>query len=185
MEKYITVIVVVAVVIAIQIITRLIGGKRKKTDKVIKGSKIIRQPKYYLYVGIGGIILFSAGALFSLLAPESMIADYEPGIRLPVALVFFAICIPYVLIIMLQANWKIEVGEKEFTFRNAFGKKRTYQYEDVNVKLLSRCVRFYRKNNPKDRHIVGISPLQENWDCLEKTIMAYKKAENAKKKETE
>ncbi len=113
-----------------------------------------------------------------------MIANYEDGMRLPLFCVFFIIGIPYMLIIMLQANWKIEVGVKEFVFFNTFGRKRTYQYEDVNIKLLSRCVRFYQKNSIKDKHIVGVSPLQENWDCLEKAIKAYKKEEKEKKKTT-
>lgn len=170
MGKYLIFGAISVVLVIILFFSRYWLNKREitKTEGI---NSVIRQPKAYLYVGIGGIIIFVALGLFFLLAPESMIANYEDGVRLPVFFMFIGICCPYSLIILLQINWKIEIGEHEFTFKNMFGKKRIYQFEEVEVKLLSRCTRFYKDG----KHIVGISYLQPNWDALEKAIQRHKR----------
>lgn len=177
MEKYLIFGAISVVLVTILFFSRYWLNKRSEKVKVDRNtSNTIRQPKAYLYVGIGGIIIFVAIGLFFLFAPESMIANYEDGLRLPVFFIFLAICIPYIFIILLQVNWKIEIGEDEFTFKNILGRENTYKYAEVKVKLLSRCTRFYYN----EKHIVGISHLQTNWDALEKAIQNYKKEQKKK-----
>ena len=170
MERYIILIALLIITLPLLFLLRygLIKRANRKSYK-IKGSNIIRQPIFYLYVGIGGIIIFLALGLFFLLVPENMIADYEEGIRLPIFFAFVVLCIPYIFIIIFQTNWRIEVGKNEFSFTNMWNRKQTYKYSEVEVKLLSRCTRFYHN----EKHIVGISPFQENWDALEKAISAW------------
>ncbi|MFQ9754436.1 MAG: DUF6560 family protein [Barnesiella intestinihominis] len=80
--------------------------------------------------------------------------------------------------IFFQLNWRIEIREDEFEYRNLFRRKKVYKYSEVEVKELSRCTRFYRNG----KHIVGISFLQDNCDALENAIYKYRKEE--KKKQT-
>jgi hypothetical protein len=167
MERYIILLVVIC---AVPFVMRILYKKAKNKQDPIKDDNIIRQPKQYLYVGIASTILWFCAVLFILFCPERMIADYEDGIRLWLAIPFAGMTLPGIFIILISVNWKIEVGETEFTFTNTFGRKRTYQYSDVEVRNLKACTRFYHKG----KHIVGISFLQENFDALEDAIFAYR-----------
>lgn len=172
---------IIGIILIVVALITSIGGRwliKKANAKPIKitNSNTIRQPKFYLYVGIGGIIFFLALGFFFLFAPDRMIVDFEFGMRLFAFFLLLAICIPYSIIIFLQINWKIEIGKDEFSFTNTFRKKRTYKFDDVELKLLSRSTRFYHN----DKYIVGISYLQENWDALENAIVAYQRTEKRK-----
>lgn len=165
--RYIILIAVLLVTLPLLVLFRrwLIKRVNSKPDKIIN-LNIIRQPKFYLYVGIGGIIIFLALGLFFILAPESMIADYESGMRLPVFFTFLILCFPYIIIILFEINWKIELGKNEFSFTNMWNRKRIYKYDEVEIRQLSRSTRFYHNS----KHIVTISYLQGNWDALEKAM---------------
>ena len=187
MEKYIFIAVFLFCATILAVVLRRIKSWRAKRPSekspITQKTNVIKQPRLYLFVGVIGCIVFTSIALFFLLAPGSMIAGYKEDMpRWPLFLIFFAINIPYLLFILVQLNWKIVVNEDEFVFRNIFGKKRVYKYADVSVKQLSRCTRFYQN----EKHIVGISFLQDNWDCLEKAIQAFNRRQKishkAKKK---
>lgn len=169
MDRY-KIIAIIGIIIITQVLIRLVLVKKEKTESSTINPNIIRQPKSYLYVGIGGTIFFFVAAMFALFAPDKMVVQNVKSHRILVMIVMLCICIPYVFIILFQVNWKIEIGENSFTYSNLFGKKRTYKFTEIKVKRLSRCTRFY--NNEK--HIVGISYLQANWDALEKAIQKYK-----------
>ena len=128
-------------------------------------SNFIRQPKYYLYVGICGLIIFTFGGIYAYIDNAW-----------PFSIICGLIDLFYVWIILLQKNWKIEVGKIEFIYRNIFGIRKIYKYNEVVVKKLSRSTRFYIN----DRRIVSISYLQDNWDALEKNIQDFKKEQNKK-----
>lgn len=137
----------------------MLWRKKIKTQSNIS-SDFIRQPKYYLYVGIGGLIIFTFGGIYAYIDNAW-----------PYSIICGLIDLFYVWIILLQNNWKIEIGETEFMYRNVFGIRKIYEYNEVAVKKLSRSTRFYIN----DKRIVTISYLQDNWDALERNIQNFKK----------
>lgn len=165
---------------AIIILTRLGGNwlSRRASRKPLneKASNIIRQPKIYLYVGIAGTIFciaFCIALAFAIIfMPAIIFADPEHEINwLRTALQGLLLIMLSIYILLLAANWRVEIGENEFNFRNIWGRKRTYQYDEVEVKLFSASARFYHKG----KYIVGISPMQENWTALQNVITAHKR----------
>lgn len=176
-ERYITLGAVIIVVTLINALLRKALAKNKaKTASLNKANtetanNIIRQPKEYLYAGI--IIISSCifSILFIAFMPEYMIVNYAKGMKLVMISVAMTIMLSGLYFIILQVIWRIEIKENEFEFTNTFGRKRTYKFDEVEVRHLSRCTRFYKNK----KHIVGISMLQENYDALEKAIFRYRK----------
>lgn len=145
-------------------------------------DNIIIQPKCYLVIGILSIVFWTVIVLMVFFLPENKIANYEEGMRLPYALLFSTfLLVPSIFLTMYMANWKIEIQEDRFTYRNMWRVKKTYLYDDVTVKQLSRCTRFYYHK----KHIVGISFLQDNCLALEDAIMSYQYKKSKAKKSNE
>lgn len=169
MNKLIIIIIASSFVVVIQVISRLSCKQKKKTQ--VLNSNYICLPRSILYVGISGTVLFLALAFFFLLASPSLIANYKEEMRLPNFIILFSISMGYGYFVLLQLNWQIVIRTEEFTYRNILGRKNTYKYNEIEIKQLSRCTRFYKSG----KHIVGISYLLENWDALEKAIQTYNK----------
>ena len=155
--------------------------KTKKIEVESKDANTIKQPTAYLWAGILTVTIGLALSLLALFMPDDMIANYdetEYWVRYILFAIFFVISILCSSFIFFQLNWRIEIREDEFEYRNLFRRKKVYKYSEVEVKELSRCTRFYRNG----KHIVGISFLQDNCDALENAIYKYRKEE--KKKQT-
>ena len=155
--------------------------KTKKIEVESKDANTIKQPTSYLWAGILTVTIGLALSLLALFMPDDMIANYdetEYWVRYILFAIFFVISILCSSFIFFQLNWRIEIREDEFEYRNLFRRKKVYKYSEVEVKELSRCTRFYRNG----KHIVGISFLQDNCDALENAIYKYRKEE--KKKQT-
>ena len=76
--------------------------------------------------------------------------------------------------VSFQLNWKIEVKKDKFTFTNTFKKKKTYKFDEIEVRELRACYRYYHNG----KHIVGILMLLDDFYMLSEAIAAYR----AKKK---
>ena len=182
MKNYVIFVIIPIILMIILFLSRYWVNKRtRRANNDGNISNIIRQPKVYLYIGIGGIVIFLGIALFFLFAPERMIANYEDGIRLPIFFVFLIICMPYIFFIIIRIIWKIEIGESEFTYRNIFGRKRTFKYDEIKMEPLKSCTRFYCK----DKYIMRIFYHHENWNGLEKAIQVYKKQKRIKQQQND
>lgn len=158
---------------SLKVAKRIAEKKLKNKPKHIKNSNIIRQPKTYLRAGILLFVLGLSVSIAVLFLPDSMVPEDESfkGRIVLSLLMFLSGPVVGIFVIIVQVNWKIEVGESRFTFTNMFGRKRTYLYEKVKVRVLARGTKFYCNN----KHIVNISIFQENADALELAIFAYQK----------
>jgi formate/nitrite transporter FocA (FNT family) len=151
---------------------RCIKNKPIITTKV----NIIRQPKDYLLSGIACFLL-SIGLTFFVLCSERIESDKPEAI---ISIVFiFLLSIASMFVIVVYINWKIEIGISEFIFTNAFRRKRIYSYEDIEMRQLKACTRFYYNG----KHIVAISVLQKNFNALENAIFDYRLTEMNKRGE--
>jgi hypothetical protein len=154
--------------LAVGIIARFLfryfrSKKDSKPSKKRENSNIIKQPQLYFNVGLLGLIVFTSGGIFAFLTETE-----------PYYILIFMMDIPYILFMIIQINWEIQVYENEFVFRNMWRISRTYYFDDIAVSELTSATRFYKKG----KHIVGISFLQDNWDCLQNAIKAYRKEQN-------
>lgn len=158
MEKYIIPISLFVIFSALNIIL-----KKKKVSFNKKNdncNNIIRQPKLYAIVGIGGLMIFTSGAAYAFVDNAW-----------PYAIIILLIVPLYLFFVLLRINWKIEIFADEFEYTNLWRKKRKYKFQEVKVKQLSRSTRIYKN----EKHLVGISYLQDNWSALETAIYRYKK----------
>ena len=144
--------------------------ERLKTEQERDALSVIRYPKWCLYLGIGGGGFSLFMVFFCLLLPDRFVTDPDYEVRVAASILFILLIIWAVWLILLQLNWKIEVKKDEFTFTNTLKKKKTYKYDEIEVRELRACYRYYHNG----KHIVGISLLLENCYALSDAIFAYK-----------
>ncbi|MDR1939359.1 MAG: hypothetical protein LBQ40_01005 [Clostridiales bacterium] len=166
MEKYI----IFAGAFVITAILMMLGKpwldkKFNKKPKPEKIPNVLRQSKVYLYLGISGVILWPLIALYALLRSLKVVPGYTDDDR-TASIAFLVISLPYIFMILLRMNWKIEIGKTAFTFWNIFRRKRVYNYNNVEMKFGSQGVKYYSN----EKHIVTVSYLVDNWYDLENAI---------------
>ena len=135
---------------------------------------MIRQPIIYLYVGIIAGVDWLFIALLYLFGPASIFDFTEYIQRIAASCPFLCLDIAMWFFVSFQLNWKIEIKKDGFTFTNTFKKKKTYKYDEIEVRELRACYRYYHNG----KHIVGISLLLDDFYMLSEAIAAYR----AKKK---
>lgn len=171
MESWVTIVIAVSLVIVLLAFIGILGyvERKEKLDYLKQNTQlnIIKQPRYYFFVGISGLLIFVAISIIAFFFGE----ESEKIVWIALYVLFGSFEILCICFIVLQLNWRIEIREEEFTFRNSFRHSRTYKYNEVEVRELSRCTKFYKDG----KHIVSISYLQMNWDALQKAIFEYKK----------
>lgn len=160
-EKIILYSFLAIMLIVVQILIRYFRSKKDvKSSKEIGNLNIINQPRFYFYVGLTGLIVFTAGGIYALVTENE-----------PYYILIFILDIPYVFFILVQLNWKIEICKNKFIFRNMWGMERSYDFNDIEFRELAHSTRFYKRN----KYVVSISHLQDNWDSLQNFIKIYKK----------
>lgn len=122
----------------------------------------IKQPYWYLYVGIFGLVAFNLiGFIF--LIEQKEIDSW---------ICMLLISIPYIFIIMYERNWKVEFDDDYFIFTNIWRVKKKYLYEQIEILSTGRSIKIYYKK----RKIISISTLIINSNELERKIYKYKKS---------
>ncbi|MCL2817750.1 MAG: hypothetical protein FWD39_05125 [Clostridiales bacterium] len=170
---------------AIIILTRLgrnwLNKRASRKPPNEKASTMIKQPTVYLYIGIAATIFSIALVLAIMFMPASIFADPEQeSNRLTMAMLFLPFYMASIWALLFSANWKIEIGENEFTFRNLWGRRRTYQYDGMEGKLTKAGtgMRYYHNG----KYILAISMLQENYAALDNAIAAHRKRKREEQK---
>lgn len=158
--------IISTVYVFIFILSKYVLNKRKENKK--GPQNIVIQPRIFLYVGIGGILIFFPISLIFLFFSENILVDYVVGDNVLYFIFFLIFCIPYFFFI-LQLNWKIEVLENTFVYRNIFRIKKTYNYSEIGI-------RFYYNGlilHYKKKRVVKISYHCENFDAIQSAIAPY------------
>jgi hypothetical protein len=167
MEKYIIAIFALVLLIVLGVSLRKL---RNSTQKPKTGeSGVLRKPFIYSYIGVLGITIFTLIGVYALLMNFEVVHRYT-GTEWVAAIIFLLMDLPFIYMILLRANWKIEIEEKAFTYRNVFGKKKVYAYSNVET-MAGRINKYYYNG----KLIVGVSHFVENWNDLEKAIKKRKR----------
>ncbi len=141
------------VILAIVFITlsSILGKKFNYQNQKIENG-VIKQPPFYLYVGILGVVSFTIIAMIFLFAQSDIIAG----------IVMLMITLPYIVLIVWSKNWKITFDDKGFCFTNIIKKQRTFLYKDVRMENTTRGLRIYVGK----KKILAVSFLVANVDAL-------------------
>lgn len=138
----------------------------KKEEPIIEKKNYIKQPHYYLYVGVMGLIGFNLGSLIALFDGF----EYIP------AIICFVISLLYIFAILFERNWRVDFDEKGFNFTNMWKVKKYYLYEEIEYRDTGRVIKIYVNN----KRIVAFGWFQVNVDEFDKQYNRYLK--NKKKK---
>ena len=175
MDKVIGTITIIAAILVSSIASRYVFNRIRsnaaKSASSISHDNIIRQPRMYLYAGIGCCIGSIVLALLALLAPSE-----DPfSVRVVISIVFLGVGMLCALIILFQLNWRIEVGEDFFSYTNIWRKTATYEFCQISLRDTPSALDVIDKEN---KRILRISLLQGNISCL---TVAYRKWEKTNK----
>lgn len=112
-------------------------------------------------------------AVFALVLDFLPLANIQESTAVKIVLLTFAFVI--ILIYCVISLWKIEYGGEGFTYRNYFGRKRAYKFNQVEILKIGNAF-YFTKNGKK---VVRIERIVTNADYLQS---AYFNANfNAKK----
>ena len=142
-------------------------------------KNIIRQPLYYLiaglFSGIGSPALFT----FMMIVPAANNEKENLPIFLLVLFLVCTLCISGILFALLRLNWRVEIQEDGFTYRNLFRVTKHYLFEEITEKYMGASYRYYKGK----KKILTISALQPNCFLLSQALSKWKKAKREEEKQ--
>ena len=125
-----------------------------------KNLKVLRPPILIFFIGLIGFAVCITIALVALFV------NFNKE-NLACAIVLFAVSFLYVWLMLYALNWKIEIGEECFVYRNVFGIKREIRYSEITklkrIKIGGYRIYIGKKSIAVDYFIKGADNL---WDIL-------------------
>ena len=142
--------------------TWLVGtlGFYLRTKKYDKNLKILKPPLLIFFIGLVGFTLCNVIILITL-----FVAFNEENLAFAIGGFIFSFLGLWVMLYGL--NWKIEIKEESLIYRNMFGRKREFKYNDITklkrIKIGGYRIYFGKKSIAVDYFIKGADNL---WDIL-------------------
>lgn len=172
MYKYICLAVALAALLLLRVFLK--KWSKNINDKEDKNTikNIIKQPRVYKIGGIISCICIILTTTLCFIFVEELMETI-----LATCIVFVPLLLGGIVMICYEKNWKIEIQQDDFIYTNLFSKRKTYNLNEVTVKYLKSCYRIY----VNEKHIVGISYMQNNNMALADAIEKSKKKVNIKK----
>ena len=166
---------IVAIMLIIGTIVRVYGNRilmyfNKKEQENAANENLILQPLYYLFAGIFVAVSQLVFFLVFMIVPPVDNENHElPWIILAVS-VFGLVGLSGIFFIMLRLNWRIEIHEDGFSFRNSFRVTKRYSFEEITEVDTGRAYRYYKGK----KKILAISMLQPNCFRLAEAFFKWK-----------
>ena len=129
-------------------------------------KKESRFPKEYIGAGIGIFAVLTAVWIWVMIMVEE---------KLALSIFLLPIILASGILTILGSIWKITYGKETFTYRNYFGKRKTYRYDEVEVRYVSLNKTEYFKDGKK---ILTVAYYITNESLLEKLIDKAKSKKN-------
>ena len=131
-----------------------------RTKNYDKNLKILRPPLLIFLIGLIEYIICNVVILVILFA-----AFNEENLAFAIG--FFIFSFLGLWIMLYGLNWKIEIKEESFIYRNMFGKKREFKYSEItklkHIRIGGYRIYFGKKSIAVDYFIKGADNL---WDIL-------------------
>ena len=177
--RYIIVIVLTTIAISVALCLFRVMARRKSYVASDSNPKVIKQPILCFYVGLFSTLFCFGFALFALLAPDGIFTEDCIELRWAVFSIFLLFAFGCSWLAILQVNWKIEIHDDDFIFRNTVRIKHTYKFDEIEEVWMSSTIRYKHLG----KTVVSISFLQPNYDALSIALSNYhaqRKSFNAK-----
>lgn len=165
-----------AIMAALLVLVRVVAihlhkhfNAKEKADET--KTNIILQPLFYLLAGIFMVIGSIAILAFFWILPAVDNANRELPMILLMLFLFGGVGILGVSFIILRLNWRIEIHEDGFSFRNSFRVTKRYSFEEITEIDTGRAYRYYKGK----KKILAISMLQPNCFLLAEAFSKWKK----------
>ena len=142
-------------------------------------KNIIRQPFFYQLAGL--FIFFGSIALFTfvMIVPSVDNANRTlPGILLMI-IFLGGEAIAGLLFVLFRLNWRVEIQEDGFTYRNLFRVTKHYLFEEITEKYMGASYRYYKGK----KKVLTISALQPNCFLLSQALSKWKKGKREEEKQ--
>ena len=148
------------------------------TPKHDENKEILRYPSHCKFVGI-------TGSVFIALATILTIMD-DHGIKIIYMFILVISIIPLFLgtiyLVLLGIVWKFEMYDTCFVFRNAFGKKRRYEYSQITKvsKITNRYGNVEKIKLVLDTQTITITAMVVNFESFENTLKKHLRKNHCK-----
>ena len=175
MEQQVRTVLIVAIMLIIGTIVRVYGNRillyfNKKEQENAANENLILQPLYYLFAGIFIAVIQPVLCLVLMIVPTVDNENRELPWILLMAFTFGLVWLVGIFCIMLRLNWRIEIHEDGFSFRNSFRVTKRYSFEEITEINTGRAYRYYKGK----KKILAISMLQPNCFLLAEAFFKWK-----------
>ena len=160
-------VVLALTLVIIKYLTNFFNAKEKADETK---TNIILQPLFYLLAGIFMVIGSIAILAVLWIVPAVDNANRELPMILLMLFLFGGVGILGVSFIILRLNWRIEIREDGFSFRNVFRVTKQYSFEEITEIDTGRAYRYYKGK----KKILAISMLQPNCFLLAEAFSKWK-----------
>ena len=151
---------------AVLVLVRVFGMKlmryfNNKELEDLTEAKRITQPFFYLLAGV--LVSISQVAFFAvfMIVPTVDNENRELPWILLMAFTFGLVFFVGVFIILLRVNWRVEIQEDGFTYRNLFRVTKRYSFDEITERDFGATFRYFKGK----KKVLTISKLQPNC-CL-------------------
>ena len=133
-------------------------------------NNIIKWDEYVLFVGIAGSLCFTIIMIFCIFNPGGILTPEETvGEHYAYSLISFALSIPGLYLFLVGINQKCIVHDDFFIYVNCLGIKKSYKYDEVELKQMTASLRCYKHGTFQ----FALSPMQRNYSSLEVARQTY------------
>ena len=170
-KRFLWLAIIAALPVLVRVVAKHLNIHFNAKEQVDEAKiSIILQPLFYLLAGIFMVIGSVAILAFFWIAPAVDNANRELPMILFIHFLFGAPFVIGVFSIFLRLNWRIEIHENGFSFRNVFRVTKRYSFEEITEIDTGRAYHYYKGK----KKILAISMLQPNCFLLAEAFSKWK-----------
>lgn len=144
------------------------------TQVVNLNQKVLKVPsKFRILMLVGSITFIVVGVLLILLAQSD---NYWQ-----VGIVFIVFAILLLLVFIISSLWKVEIKEDGFIYRNCFGRRKSYNFADLELKEYPRLAEWvFIKDGKK---VISLESIIKDNEALKDAYYKFLKKSKIKTEE--
>lgn len=144
-------------------------------------QKVLKVPsKYRILMLVSSIIFIVIGVLLILIAKWQVVLAFlvaESDNYWQVGIFFIVFAILLLLVFIISSLWKVEIKEDGFIYRNCFGRKKLYNFVDLEIREQPR--RFEWSFYKDGKKIISLESIIKNNEALKDAYYKFlKKSKN-------
>lgn len=145
-------------------------------------QKILKFPlKYRTLMLVSSITFIVIGVLLILIAKWQVVLAFlvaESDNYWQVGLVFLVVALLVLILFIIFSLWKVEIKEDGFVYRNCFGRKRSYNFVDLEIREQPR--RFEWSFYKEGKKIISLESIIKDNEALKEAYYKFLKNNRGK-----